>query len=165
MNLKRIAAHWMTPQWKISRAFPPQSFAAIEAAIQASETRHSGEVRFAVEAALDGMPLWKDQSARVRAIDVFSQLRMWDTERKNGVLIYVLLADRAVEIVCDRGIDARVGAQEWMRICRRMEEAFKEGRYEQGVLDGLEAITQHLVVHFPAREADRNELPNAPVVL
>ena len=165
MNIKRIARHLLVTHWQVNRAFPRQTLIAIEEAIKASKTAHVGEIRFAVEGALHSTPLFKGQSARERAIEVFSQLRVWDTEHNNGVLIYLLLADRDVEIVADRGIHARVDSQEWEKICRTMETAFKQANYEAGVVSGIQAVTQHLVVHFPAVGDDRNELPDKPVVL
>ena len=165
MNIKRIAKHLLQTQRHVDRDFPRQTLNAIERAIKASETAHTGEIRFAVEGALDGLPLFKGQSARERAIDIFSQLRIWDTEHNNGVLIYLLLADRDVEIVADRGIDAKVGAQEWEKICRLMETDFMQGKYEDGVVSGIVAVTQHLIKNFPASGADQNELPDRPVVL
>jgi uncharacterized membrane protein len=165
MNIKRILRHLVMTHWQVNRAFPRQTLLAIEQAIKASETAHVGEIRFALEGALDGTPLFKGQSARERAIDVFSHLRIWDTEHNNGVLIYLLLADRAVEIVADRGIHAKVGAREWERICRQMETAFKQANYAGGVVSGIQAVTRHLVEHFPAVGDDRNELPDQPVVL
>ena len=108
----------------------------IERAIKAGEETHSGQVRFAVEGALDGKPLFKNQSARERALDLFSHLRIWDTAHNNGVLIYLLLADRKVEIVADRGIDAKVGAAGWKKICAAMETDFKAGNFAGGVDPG-----------------------------
>lgn len=165
MSIKRIAKHLLQTSRQVDRAFPRQTLNAIEQAIKASETTHRGEIRFVVEGALDGLPLFKGQSARERAIDVFSELRIWDTEQNNGVLIYLLLADRDVEIVADRGIDAKVGAQEWERICRMMEANLKQGKYEDAVVSGILAVTQHLSQNFPASAADQNELPDRPVVL
>ena len=165
MNIKRITKHLLLTHWQVSRAFPSDTLVAIDRAIKASEAAHAGEIRFAVEGALDGTPLFKGQSARERAIDVFSQLRIWDTEHNNGVLIYLLLADRDVEIVADRGIHAKVGLEEWEKICRTMEAAFKEENYEAGVVGGIQAVTQHLMKHFPASGAGKNELPDKPVVL
>ena len=150
---------------QVNRAFPRQTLTAIEQAIKASETAHVGEIRFVVEGALDGAPLFKGHSAKERAIDIFSQLRIWDTEHNNGVLIYLLLADRDVEIVADRGIHAEVGPREWEKICRKMEMAFKQADYEGGVVSGIRAVSQHLIKHFPSSSADRNELPDKPVVL
>jgi len=165
MNIVRIAKHLLQTQQRLNRAFPPQTLIAIEKAIKASEAAHVGEIRFVVEGALDGMPLFKGQSARERAIDVFSQLRVWDTEHNNGVLIYLLLADRDVEIVADRWINAKVRPEEWEKICRAMEISFKQENYEGGVVSGIEVVTTHLAKHFPATGADRNDLPNNPVVL
>lgn len=150
---------------KVNHAFPRDALIAIEKAVQASETAHVGEIRFVVEGALGGMPLFRGQSARERAIDVFSQLRIWDTEHNNGVLIYLLLADRDIEIVADRGIHVRVGSQEWEKICRMMEGTFKQANYEGGAVSGIQAVTQHLIKHFPASGAGQNELPDKPVVL
>ena len=113
MNIKRIAKHLVMTHWHVNRTFPGDTLVAIDRAIKASEAAHTGEIRFVVEGALDSMPLFKGQSARARAIDVYSQLRIWDTEHNNGVLVYLLLADRSVEIVADRGIHAKVGPEGW----------------------------------------------------
>ena len=165
MNIKRIVRHLLVTDWQVKRAFPRSTLITLEKAIKESETAHVGEIRFAVEGALDGSPLFKGQSARERAIEVFSQLRVWDTEDNNGLLIYLLLADRAVEIVADRGIHAKVGSQEWNKICQQMEAAFRESNYEGGVIRGVQAVTQHLVEHFPAKGRNGNELPDKPVLL
>jgi uncharacterized membrane protein len=165
VNLKRIFRHLLSTQWHVQRAFPQSALAAIEEEIKASESRHFGEIRFAVEGGLAGSPLYLDQSARERAIDVFAQLRIWDTDARNGVLIYLLLADHSVEIVADRGVHAKTGAPAWERICRNMELAFRGGRYEQGVIEGIRAVNHLLTTHFPSNGASRNELPNKVVVL
>jgi uncharacterized membrane protein len=165
MNIKRITKHLLLTHWQVNRAFPRQTLLAIEQAIKGSETTNVGEIRFVVEGALDGTRLLKGQSAKERAIEVFSQLRIWDTEHNNGVLIYLLLADRDVEIVADRGVHAKVGAPNWENICRTMENAFKQADYEGGVVSGIQAVTRHLAKHFPAHGSTHNELPDQPVVL
>lgn len=165
MELARIARHLIAMPGAVRRAFPPAAMAAIEQAVARSETQHRGEVRFAVEAALDVSGLIAGQSARARAIEVFSQLGVWDTEDNNGVLIYLLLADRDVEIVADRGINAVVGAQEWEAICRAMEAALRRREFEPAVLGAIEAVTRLLARHFPPRAGDRNELANRPVTV
>ena len=165
MNIKRIVKHLLATHGQVSRAFPNGALREIEQVIKASEADHTGEIRFVVEGGLDGEPLFKDQSARERAIELFSQLRMWDTQDNSGLLIYLLLADRAVEIVADRGIHAKVSPQEWTRICREMEMAFRQSEYVRGVVGGLQAVTQHLVEHFPATGRNTNELPDKAVVL
>ena len=164
MSIERIARHLMATRWTVDRAFPGGTLIAIDRAIKASEATHRGEIRFVVEGALDIGPLFRGQTARERAIDVFSQLRIWDTERNNGVLIYLLLADRDVEIVADRGIHVKVGAQEWEKICRTMETSFRQADYEGGVVGGIREVTRLLAEHFPAAGEDRNELPDKPVV-
>lgn len=164
MSSSRILKHLLTTHGQVTRAFPRTALNAIEAAIKASEAAHAGEIRFVVEGALDGMPLFRGQSPQNRAIELFAQLRVWDTEHNNGLLIYLLLADRAVEIVADRGIHAKVGTEEWGKICRQMEMAFKLSNYENGVISGVLAVTQHLVQHFPGDDHPK-ELPDRPVVL
>ncbi|MBE0606793.1 MAG: TPM domain-containing protein [Deltaproteobacteria bacterium] len=164
MGMERVARHLMATRWRLNRAFPGDALVAIDRAIKASEAEHRGEIRFAVEGALHIEPLLRGQTARERAIDVFSQLRIWDTERNNGVLIYLLLADRDVEIVADRGIHEKVGEQEWERICRKMEAAFRQADFEGGVVGGIREVTRHLAEHFPPVGDDRNELPDKPVV-
>jgi uncharacterized membrane protein len=138
---------------------------AIEQAIKRGEATHRGEIRFAAEDALDGPELLAGESARARAIEVFSELRVWDTEENNGVLVYLLLADHDIEIIADRGINARVTQQDWERICRRMEEELRRGGYEKAVVTGIEEASRLLARHYPPRPGDRNELPDAPVRL
>src|SRR6478672_7062277 len=165
MGIRRVGKHLLEHRWRVRRLFPPRVLNAIEQAIKTGETLHAGQVRFVVEGALDGVPLLRDQSARQRALDVFSELRIWDTAHNNGVLIYLLLADRQVEIVADRGIDAKVGAAGWAKICRAMETDFKAGNFESGVIKGIEAVSRQLATHFPAHGQGRNELPDTPVVI
>ncbi|XIA68002.1 TPM domain-containing protein [Bradyrhizobium sp. TZ2] len=165
MSIRRIGRHLMVHRWQVRRTFPPSALAAIEAAIKASENAHTGQIRFVVEGALDGAPLFRNQPARERALDVFSRLRIWDTAHNNGVLIYLLLADHDFEIVADRGIDARVGHAGWERICREMETDFRAGDFERGVIKGIEAVSRELATHFPRTGGGANELPDAPVVM
>ncbi|UJP03774.1 MAG: TPM domain-containing protein [Nitrosomonas sp.] len=165
MNFARILRHLLTGQLTQRRIFPPASLAAIEQAIMQSEMTQGGEICFAVEAALNTLPLLKDQTARERAIEVFSHMRVWDTEHNNGVLIYLLLADRTVEIIADRGIHAKVPEQEWQDICRTMESAFRQRQFEAGVIAGIHAVGMQLQKYFPFDpEKDTNELPNKPAV-
>ena len=165
MNIRRIGRHLLEYRWRVRRIFPPQVLSAIEQAIRAGEATHSGQVRFVVEGALDGAPLFRDQSARERALDIFSQLRIWDTAHNNGVLIYLLLADRNVEIVADRGIDAKVGAAGWEKICAEMESNLRAGNFAGGAIKGIQAVSRQLARHFPRRGGGKNELPDTPVVI
>ncbi|HSS46533.1 MAG TPA: TPM domain-containing protein [Burkholderiales bacterium] len=165
MNLKRIFKHLVIGHFAVRRAFPPRALRAIEQAIRDCEAAHRGQIRFAVESALDIAALSRGVSARARAIEVFSQLRVWDTEHNNGVLIYLLLADRNVEIVADRGVHARLGNSGWEEICRTMEQAFRERRFEEGVIAGIKAVGGHLQRHYPSQPPPPNELPDKPVIL
>jgi uncharacterized membrane protein len=165
MFLLRFLNHLVTPDWYARRAFTPVVLARIEAAIARSEQAHRGEIRFALEGALELGPLLHGLTARARAIEVFSHLRVWDTEENTGVLVYLQLLDRDFEIVADRGISARVPQEQWEAICLRMEAAFRERRFEDGVIVGLNEITALLTQHFPARASNPNELSNKPVVL
>src|ERR1700716_2302458 len=165
MGIGRISRHLLHHHWWARRHFPPEVLAAIEQAIKAGEATHSGQIRFVVEGALDGKPLFRNQPARERALDIFSKLRIWDTADNNGVLIYLLLADRNVEIIADRGIDAKVGAAGWEKICTAMETEFRAGNFESGVIKGIEAVSRQLAAHFPRHGGGRNELPDAPVVM
>src|SRR3977135_3747109 len=157
MGIRRIGRHLLEHRWRLRRIFSPKGLDAIEAAIKASEATHSGQIRFVVEGALDGAPLFRNQSARERALDIFFRLRIWDTAHNNGVLIYLLLADRDFEIVADRGIDAKVGAAGWEKICVEMESDFKAGNSERGVIKGIEAVARQLVQHRPAERGSGNE--------
>lgn len=164
MKLRRLLRHLVTPSWAAHRAFPAAALARIEGAIAESERRHGGQIRFAVEASLDPLAVWRGVSAADRALEAFSSLRVWDTEGNNGVLLYLLLADHDVEIVADRGIHGRVGSGEWETLCHAMEADFRAGRFEQGVLEGIAGISRHLETHYPAGGAG-NELPDRPVLL
>lgn len=165
MTVKRILKHLFAPDWLIYRAFPRTALKRIGAAIERSEATHRGELRVAIEAGFDLLPLLRGITPRQRALEAFSRLRVWDTEENSGVLVYLQLVDRDIEIVCDRGIDSRVGRERWDAICRRMEQAFRARRFEQGMLEGIEEITQLLAKHFPARRDNPDELPDRPVVL
>jgi uncharacterized membrane protein len=165
MGIARIGKHLLQHHWRVRRIFTPSVLAAIEQAIKTAETGHCGQIRFVVEGALDGAPLFKGQSARERALDIFSQLRIWDTAHNNGVLIYLLFADRKVEIVADRGIDAKVGAAGWAKICAAMQAEFNQAHFEAGVIKGIEAVSRQLARYFPISGRRNNELPDAPVVI
>jgi uncharacterized membrane protein len=164
MDLRRIARHLLILPGAVSRALPASAMAAIEEAIAKSEREHSGEVRFAVEPALDTSALLAGESARERALEVFSLLRLWDTDGRNGVLIYLLLADRDIEIVADRGLNI-VQPAEWEAICKTMEQALRRGQFQTALVDGVQAVSRMVARHFPRRAGDRNELPDRPVAL
>jgi hypothetical protein len=164
VSLARILRHLASSGLGVRRAFPPATLAAIGDAIREMEDGFEGEIVFAIEAALDTIPLLRGQTAKERALEVFSELRVWDTEHNNGVLIYVLLADHDVEILADRGIHARAGAQAWSEVCHEMETLFGRARYLEGSLAGVRGVAQHLREHFGSPGSRRNELPDEPSV-
>ena len=158
--------HLFLDHLALARAFPPATLAAIEHAVGEQEKRHRGELRVAIEGGLPIQSLVFGRTARERALEHFARLRIWDTEDNAGVLIYLLLADRRVEIVADRGIHGRVGDTAWETICGAMQQEFTAGHFKAGTLAGLAAASDLLAQHFPARPGDRrNELPDAPVVV
>lgn len=161
----RFFRHLAATRWQVARCFPASSMRVIRDAIRASESSHMGELRFAVEAGLDPAQIVAGITSRQRALQVFAQLGVWDTEHNSGVLIYLLLADRKVEILADRGIHARVGEGGWAAICREMESRFHAEKFEEGVLYGISAITALLQQHYPAQGGKRNELPDRPTIL
>lgn len=165
MALVRVLKHLFYPPWLARRRFPPALMARIERAIAEAEVRHGGEIRFALEATLDFWALLRGVTARQRALQVFAELGVWDTEANNGVLIYLLLAERDVEIVADRGFNGRVAPERWAEICRQMEQRFAKGDYADGVLAGIAAISAEMARHYPAQTSPDNELPDRPVRL
>jgi uncharacterized membrane protein len=161
----RILRHVVTDHLSVRRAFPHAALDRIEQAIAAGERTHRGQVCFAVEGALPPLRVLRRLTPRERALEVFGLLRVWDTEENAGVLVYLLLADRDVEIVADRGIDRRAAPGAWQAICARMEAAFREGRFVDGVLVGIDEIGALLSAHFPHTGNVPNELPDKPVIL
>lgn len=165
MQLKRALKHLFSTRVGTRARFPASVEQAISGAIQQAESRTNGEIRFAIETALDIEDLWTGVEPRERAQQVFAQLGVWDTELRNGVLIYVLVADRDVEIVADRGAAARISPTEWEAVCRLIESHFREGRFREGALAGVEAVGGLLEREFPSRAVNRDELPNQPTLL
>jgi uncharacterized membrane protein len=166
-KLGRIWRHRWIDESEVRRALPAAALERLAGRVAASERRHSGEIRICVEAGLPMSYLWRHAPPRERAVTLFGKLRVWDTAHNNGVLIYLLLAEHAIEIVADRGINARVDDAEWAAMAQRMGAAFREGRFEDGLTQALEEISALLVEHFPLGEGDVdvNELPDEPVVL
>jgi uncharacterized membrane protein len=161
----RYLRNLFTTRWVLRRCFPPRVLRSIEQAVAQSETRHSGELRFAIETALDVPSLLRGVTARERAIDAFALLRIWDTAASNGVLIYLLLAEHDIEIVADRGFSGKISTGQWRQVCAEMREAFRRGDFEQGALRGIERAGELISLHYPPDPGGLNELPNRPVLL
>jgi len=165
VDLKRLCRHLFTTHWQLARAFPDATMRAIEQAIAAGERETSGELRFVVESALPAAALLAGESARDRALALFSDLHVWDTAENNGVLIYVLLADRQVQVLADRAVNAKLGTDAWLAVCHTLEAAFAEGGFQAGAIAAVEDLTRQLKAHFPATPDQRNELPDLPLVI
>ena len=165
MEIARFWRHVAMSPLGARRAFPPATLDALQKRIAAGEARHRGEIRFVVEAELTTSQLWHGLTPRQRACEVFAEQGVWNTEENNGVLVYVLLADRAVEIVADRGIAVRGDASKWEAVCLMMEGHFREGRFEAGAAEGIEAISELLARHFPANGERPNELEDRPTLI
>lgn len=161
----RVFRH-LFPGNRVRQCFPAPALAAIQRAVVDGELRHRGEVCFAVEGALPWPSLWRRQAPHDRAMEVFGQLKVWDTRENTGVLVYVLLAERTIEIVADRGISTHIDGTAWLAICQRMRERFVAGEFESGALAAIAEISGLLIEHFPADQRDNpDELSNQPVVL
>ena len=165
MNPARCWRHLAVTRGRVARAFPAATLAAIEQAIGESERSHSAEIRFVLEPALGLSALQGGVTPRARALELFASLAVWDTARNNGVLVYILFADRAIEIVADRGFTGRVDAAEWRGICTVAEAAFGRGEFAAGALAMIDAIGKLARRHFPAHGAGTDELPDHPLVL
>ena len=167
MALDRVFRHLFTTRWAARRRFTPAVLARIEAAIAEVEGRHAGEIRFAIEGALEPGRVWRGVTPRERALEVFAALGVWDTDANNGVLVYVLLADHDVEIIADRGFNAKVDSDRWSAICDDMEQYFRAGRFQEGAVAGVKAVGRLVAMHYPRPPGsyDRDELPNRPTLL
>ncbi len=163
--MRRLLRHLLFFPWRLRQIFSHDVLAAIEREIAASEQRHSGQIRFAVEANLDLMQLLRGLSSRDRALELFAQLRVWDTECNNGVLIYLMLAEHRVEIVADRGFNAKLEPAVWQDICRRLQERLHRGEYAAGICACIHEVDVQIATHFPDTGAGVNELPDRPVLL
>jgi uncharacterized membrane protein len=163
-RLQRVLRHRWMDHGDTRRAVPPELLQRLEAYVSASEARHTGEVRICVEAGMPSSYLWRDATPRERAIAMFGKLRVWDTEHNNGVLIYLLLAEHAIELVADRGLNAKVSATQWQAITQRLSAALKAQKFEDGLTQALQEVSALLVQHYPLQEGQvrSNGLPNAP---
>jgi uncharacterized membrane protein len=161
----RLLRHLLTPLWLLRLRYPAEVLSQIERRIADFERAHAGELRFVVEHALEPGDLLSGLTARERALEIFGLLRVWDTEHNNGVLIYVLHAEHAVEIITDRGLARCVSQEEWDALCRQVETQFRAGRHAAGALAAIEGAAQLLARHFPAVGGGRNELPDQPLLL
>ena len=164
-RLGRVLRHWRSTKADARRAFPDATLEAVAQAITAGERTHRGEVRFIVEKALPADEIWDGVTNRQRALALFADYGVWDTEDNCGVLIYVNLADHKVDIVADRGIDRKIDSSTWQAVCRTMTDGFRRGDFHQAALAAVEQVNSLLREHFPADGARPNELPDNPIMI
>jgi uncharacterized membrane protein len=164
-RLKRVFRHWRTTAGVARRAFPPEGLSAIGAAINAGEQRHRSELRFIVEASMPSAALWNDMTNRQRALALFAEYGVWDTEDNCGVLIYVNLAEHKIDIVVDRNVARKIDQSQWQAVCDTMTQGFRQGEFEKSTLLAIEAVNALLEQHFPSNGARANELPDHPIML
>lgn len=164
-RLNRTVRHLLLDQRALRRAFPPEVLDRIEQTVVEGERRHAAELRIAIEGALPAGLAWRGFPARERAVDLFGELRVWDTEANNGVLVYILLADHAVEIVADRAAARAIPEARWQEVTRSMVEAFRQGRFQEGCTAAVERLDGLLAEAFPPGAHNPDELPNRPVLL
>lgn len=163
--LKRFFVNLFFPRWKFTKLFPKKSLENIELVIRDSEKRHNGELVFLVEVKFPVPLIMQKITPRQRAIELFSKYKVWDTEFNNGVLIYLLLSEKQIEIVADRGIAKKIPQKEWDSILERMKANFKAGYFEKGVILGIAEITEILATHFPPPSDKANELSDKPIII
>ena len=162
-KLARLWRHrWSEGQ--VHRTFPPEVLLRLERAVTASESLHTGQIRLCVEGGLPYSYIWRGASARERAVALFGKLRTWDTEHNNGVLVYLLMADHAIEIVADRGLARQVPQAHWDGVLAHMQQAFRQRQFEAGLTEAIDRVDEMLRLHFPLAPGQRNpnELPDLP---
>lgn len=169
-RLKRLFKHRWVSEATAQQLLSSDLLQRLEQRVRASEQRHTGEIRVFVETSLP-LPYLYDKAStpvlvRERALEIFSQLRVWDTANNNGVLIYLLVVEHAIEIVADRGLHLGMDTKAWKYLVEGMTKAFRQGDYERGLTNALEEVSAVLMQHFPLKdgETNPNELPNTPII-
>ncbi len=165
-RITRALKHLVSGSWTVNRYFSDQSLQRIEERVTAGEVDHSAEIRIVIEGSLSfGEILWQDRQPRERALEVFADLHVWDTEANNGILIYLLLADHDVEILADRTADKKIAPAVWEGAVELIRNAFTRHAYEEGVINAVQSLNEALARQFPPAERNPDELPNKPVIL
>ena len=161
-RLVRLLKHRWHDDTDTARALDGAALQRLQAQVSASEQHHSGEIRLCVEAGLPLSYVWRHATPRKRAVTVFGKLRVWDTEDNNGVLIYLLLAERAIEVVADRGLARRVPQPQWDTLLSDMRQAFANRQFESGLAQAITVVDKLLRQHFALApgQTNPNELPD-----
>ncbi|GAC1610549.1 MAG: TPM domain-containing protein [Aquirhabdus sp.] len=151
--------------WLASRRFDRTARAVIEEAVSNAEVGHAGEIRVVIEGHLPlGTALYQGTTGRAR--DLFASLRVWDTAMNSGILLYINLCEHRVEIVADRGVNAKIEPSRWQTICQAVTTKLSAEEYQQGVVLGIEMIGVTLTEYYKVLESEAgNELSNAAIFL
>jgi uncharacterized membrane protein len=163
--MNRLFQHLLHIPLLAQRAFPASTREAIRQAVADGEARHRGEIRFVVEGSWPPGQVWSGKTPQQRAIELFGLTQVWDTEENTGVLVYALLCERHVQVLADRGINARVPAATWDVLCQQLLKDYAAGDFEGGTVKAITALSDILAQHFPATGSRANQLPDEPVVL
>lgn len=161
----RVWRHFAMTKASAKRAFPPATLDAITTAVMTGEQQHRGEIRLVVEKSLPLAAVWAGVTNRQRALAMFAECGVWDTADNSGVLIYVNLAERKVDIVADRGIDGCIDCATWQAVCTTMTAGFARGNFHDSTLAAIAAVNDLLRTHFPATGDRPNDLPDRPMML
>ena len=166
LKLIRTLIHLFTLRGQRGRYFSKKDLHEIAQAIASSEAKHRAEIRVAIESSFSLVQIWQNLLSRARALDIFSQYHIWDTEENNGVLIYLLLAEHRLEIIADRGIDKKLGEEYWNQLSSKIADALKEKKYKQGILEAVETVSKDMIILFPKQEGgDPNELSDEVILI
>ncbi|GAB4396544.1 MAG: TPM domain-containing protein [Rhodoferax sp.] len=169
-RISRLLRHRWQRDDLAQTTLPVEAQQRLAQRIAEGEKRHRGQIRVHIEGALPTSYLWTDlptaEVVKRRALRLFGKLQVWDTEENNGVLIYLLLTERRLEIIADRGIHRRVAPDTWQRISAQMRVAFQSGAYESGLAHAIDTVHALLAAHFPRRADTKtpNELPDEPTL-
>ncbi|EQA53461.1 TPM domain-containing protein [Leptospira kmetyi] len=151
--------------YRFKKYFSATDLSKIESAVAKSETLHNGEIKVVLEGGLPVFRVISGLTAKQRATELFSEKKVWDTEENTGILIYVQLTDRKIELLADRGIYKKIGQSTLDEICDRMQNGFRNGNYLESILTCVDTFTQLLQKHFPPGKRNPNELSDRPEVI
>jgi TPM domain len=163
--LRRLTLNVFSGWFRLHRWFPANTMKSIRDEIARGERHHAGEICFAVESRFSFWSVLMGLNPHVRTREIFSSMRVWDTQDNSGVLIYLQLAERHIEILADRGIASRVPSETWQQICEQTIMELRQLQPEVAVLHCIEGIHILLAQYFPADENNPKEISDEPVIL
>lgn len=164
-SFKRWWQHALYMPWRTERYFSSTDLDQLEQAVLFAEAGHPGEIVVVIEGSLPfNQAYYLD--TRARAVELFSTLKVWDTQYNSGMLLYVNICAQQVELLADRGIYQFVTSEHWQTICDQVLAEFKQEHYVQGVLTGIERIGQTLQSFYTVKVQEMgNERANRPILI